>query len=204
MTPVTSRRTRIPAAVLFDRDGTLVVDVPYNGDPALVRPVPGARQTLERLRSLGVRIGVVSNQSGVALGLLDLEDVRAVNARVEELLGPFDTWQFCPHGPQDGCRCRKPKAGLVLAACRDLGVSPRDVVLIGDIGSDMGAARHAGARGIMVPGPATLRREVLDAPAVAGDLWSAVTLALGPELSGDAAYPDPGDEGGSESLGSAA
>lgn len=204
MKTMTSKRARVPAAVLFDRDGTLVVDVPYNGDPALVRPVPGARQTLERLRSLGVRTGVVTNQSGVALGLLEPDDVRAVNARIEDLLGPFDTWQICPHAPQDRCRCRKPKGGLVVAACRELGLSPHDVVVIGDIGADMGAARHAGARGIMVPSPATLRREILDAPAVAGDLWSAVTLALGPASADDAGYPGPSDEVGSPNLGSAA
>jgi histidinol phosphatase-like enzyme len=71
------------AAALFDRDGTLVEDVPYNGDPAVVRPVPGARAALDRLRAAGLPPGVVSNQSGVARGLLTREQV----ARVEELLG---------------------------------------------------------------------------------------------------------------------
>ena len=76
-----SRRQRFLAA-LFDRDATLVEDVPYNGDPAVVRPVPGARRALDRLRTAGLRIGVVSNQSGVARGLVTEEQVRAVNARV--------------------------------------------------------------------------------------------------------------------------
>src|SRR4051794_24515334 len=84
-------------AVLFDRDGTLVDDVPYNGDPVLVRPVPGAREALDRLRSAGLKLGVVTNQSAVARGICGPDDVAAVNARVEELLGPFDTWQVCPH-----------------------------------------------------------------------------------------------------------
>ncbi len=57
-------------AVLFDRDGTLVHDVPYNGDPDLVRPVDGAADALEPLRARGVRIGVVTNQSGVGRGLV--------------------------------------------------------------------------------------------------------------------------------------
>jgi len=81
-------------AALLDRDGTLVEDVPYNGDPAAVRPLPGVREALHRLRAAGLRLAVVSNQSGVARGLLTIEQVRRVNARVEELLGPFDAWLY--------------------------------------------------------------------------------------------------------------
>ena len=71
-----------PRAVLFDRDGTIVVDVPYNGDPALVQPVPGAREVLDGLRSRGIPVGVVTNQSGIARGLVTRDQVDAVNARV--------------------------------------------------------------------------------------------------------------------------
>ncbi|MFF8814653.1 D-glycero-alpha-D-manno-heptose-1,7-bisphosphate 7-phosphatase [Streptomyces pactum] len=167
-------RRRLPAAVLFDRDGTLVQDVPYNGDPRRVRPMPGARAALDRLRRRGVRLGVVSNQSGVARGLLSYRQVDAVRHRVEDLLGPFDVWAVCPHGPGDGCRCRKPAPGLVHAACRRLGVTPRRTVVIGDIGSDLDAARAAGALGILVPTPVTLPEEVAAAPHTAPDLPAAV------------------------------
>lgn len=168
-----------PRAILFDRDGTLVEDVPYNGDPARVVPVTGAADALDRARRAGLRVGVVSNQSGVARGLLSLADVRAVNAEVEARLGPFGTWRVCPHGTTDGCDCRKPAPGLVLAAARDLGVHPRDCVVVGDIGSDVLAARAAGASAVLVPTAATLPEEVRDAPVVATDLESAVELALG-------------------------
>src|SRR5215213_205397 len=97
-----------PAAVLFDRDGTLVVDVPYNGDPARVEPMPQAREALMRVRAAGLRVGVVSNQSGVARGLLTPVQVDAVNLRVDALLGPLGPFEVCPHGPEDGCDCRKP------------------------------------------------------------------------------------------------
>src|SRR6185312_8681525 len=70
-----------PHAVLFDRDGTLVVDVPYNGDPARVEPVPGARAALDRLRAAGIPTAVVSNQSGIGRGLLEPAQVEAVNRR---------------------------------------------------------------------------------------------------------------------------
>lgn len=170
---------RWPAVVLFDRDGTLVEDVPYNGDPALVRPVPGADRALAVLRGFGIRLGVVTNQSGVARGLLDEARVMAVHERVEELLGPFDVWAVCPHGPDDGCGCRKPEPGLVLAACGLLGVPPQRAAVVGDIGADVEAARAAGARGVLVPTPATLADEVAAADDRAGDLLDAVRLLTG-------------------------
>jgi D-glycero-D-manno-heptose 1,7-bisphosphate phosphatase len=172
---------RIPAAiraVLFDRDGTLVIDVPYNGDPALVRAVPTAASAIRRLREAGLSTGVITNQSGVARGLVTPEQLIAVNGRVEELLGPFDVWACCPHAETDGCRCRKPQPGLVFDACAALGVSPAETVVIGDIGSDMGAAHAAGATGILVPTSATRTREIALAPIVAGDLSEAVDLVL--------------------------
>jgi D-glycero-D-manno-heptose 1,7-bisphosphate phosphatase len=107
---------RAAAAVLFDRDGTLVVNVPDNGDPARVVAVPGARTALDRLRAAGIPTGVVSNQAAVARGLITADQVDAVNRRVEELLGPLGPWCWCPHDELDRCGCRKPAAGLVGAA----------------------------------------------------------------------------------------
>jgi D-glycero-D-manno-heptose 1,7-bisphosphate phosphatase len=163
-----------PRAVLFDRDGTIVVDVPYNGDPALVQPMAGAREVLDALRSRGIRVGVVTNQSGIARGYVTREQVDAVNARVEELLGPFDVWEVCPHGNDDGCDCRKPGPGMVLSACARLDLRPAEVAVIGDIGADMGAAAAAGARAVLVPTDITLEEEIRSAPAVARDLAGAV------------------------------
>jgi HAD superfamily hydrolase (TIGR01662 family) len=167
-----------PAAVLFDRDGTLVVDVPYNGDPSRVELVPGARGAVDRLRHAGVVVGLVSNQSGVARGLLDRAQVDAVNERVAELVGGFDTVQVCPHGPDDGCGCRKPGPGMVLAACSELGIDPSACVVIGDIGADVAAAAAAGARGILVPTPVTRPAEVDSAAEVVANLSAAVDLLL--------------------------
>ena len=167
-----------PDAVLFDRDGTLVVDVPYNGDPARVEPVPGAAAAIARLRAAGVPTAVVSNQSGIARGLLSDTQVRAVNARIEELLGPLGPWTWCPHGPDEGCGCRKPAPGLILRAAARLGVDPARCIVIGDIGADVQAARAAGARGILVPTPVTRPEEIAAAPEVAPDLPSAIDRVL--------------------------
>ncbi|WP_236670533.1 HAD-IIIA family hydrolase [Streptomyces sp. 7-21] len=176
-----------PAAVLFDRDGTLVHDVPYNGDPARVRPVPRAAAALRLLRARGVATGVVSNQSGVARGLLTRADVDAVRRRAEELLGGFGVWAVCPHAEDDGCACRKPAPGLVLAACARLGVPPHRTVVIGDIAADQAAARAAGARGVLVPAPATRAGEIRAARTAgrwAPDLLAAVRGVLDGTLGG--------------------
>ncbi|WP_305784417.1 HAD-IIIA family hydrolase [Symbioplanes lichenis] len=170
--------TSLYDAVLLDRDGTIIVDVPYNGDPARVEAMPGARAALDRLRGAGLRLGIVTNQSGLARGCFTAEQLDAVNARVEELLGPFDTWQICPHDDTAGCSCRKPAPGLVHAAAAALGTVPRRCVMIGDIGRDMTAALAAGAAGILVPTEVTLAPEVAAAPAVATDLGAAADLVL--------------------------
>ncbi|WP_309229399.1 HAD-IIIA family hydrolase [Blastococcus sp. TML/M2B] len=169
----------LPDLVLFDRDGTLVRDYPYNGDPALVRPVDGAKAALDALRARGVRVGVVSNQSGVARGIIIRAQVDACMARLAELLGPFDTLQVCPHGPDDGCTCRKPAPGMVKTACAELDVDPARCVVIGDIAADVDAAAAAGATGIMVPTPVTRKAEVAAAAHVAPTLTAAVDDVLG-------------------------
>ena len=181
-------------AVLFDRDGTLIVDVPYNGDPALVQPVPAAAAALGRLRSAGLPVGVVSNQSGIARGLVTHEQVVAVNRRVEALLGPFDVWQFCPHSEADGCGCRKPRPGLIVEACRILGIVPAEALVIGDIGTDVAAAAAAGARSVLVPTAQTRSEEIAAAPVVATDLAEAVDLALDDAVTATAADREAGAE----------
>jgi histidinol-phosphate phosphatase family protein len=171
---------KAPRAVLFDRDGTLVHDVPYNGDPAKVRPVEGAVELVAGLRARGIRTGVITNQSGIARGLLTAEQVRRVNARIDELFGGFDVWAVCPHADADRCGCRKPAPGMVLQAAADLGVAPDEVVLVGDIGADVEAASAAGARGVLVPTEQTRREEIAAAPHVASDLAAALRTALEP------------------------
>ena len=179
--PAAAGRAGPPAAVLLDRDGTLIEDVPYNGDPDRVRPLPGARRALERLRAAGVPLAVVSNQSGIGRGLLREEMVRAVNRRVEELLGPLGPFLVCPHPPEAGCDCRKPAPGLVLRAAALLGVPAERSAVIGDIGADVEAARAVGARAVLVPTARTRAEEVAAAPLVAANLEHAVDLLLGSE-----------------------
>lgn len=165
-----------PRAVLFDRDGTLVVDVPYNGDPVRVRPMPTAAATVDALRRAGVPVGVVSNQSGVGLGLITSKQMTAVNEEIDRRLGPFDVWCVCRHRPDDHCDCRKPRPGLVYAAAAALGIPAAELAVIGDIGADVEAAAAAGARSVLVPTRTTSAEEIASAPSTAGTLAEAVDL----------------------------
>jgi D-glycero-D-manno-heptose 1,7-bisphosphate phosphatase len=166
------------AAVLFDRDGTLVVDVPYCGDPSRVQPVPAARSALLRLRAAGIRTGVVTNQSGIGRGILTADTVAAVNAEVDRLLGPFDVWRICPHAPEEGCPCRKPRPDMLLDAAAELGLEPHRVAYVGDIGSDVEAARAAGVASVLVPTAITRPAEIRAAPVVRRTLTDAVDHLL--------------------------
>lgn len=177
---VPSRRPPL-AAVLFDRDGTLIVDVPYNGDPGRVRLMPGARRAVEMVRLAGLSIGIVSNQSGVAKGLLTHGDVDRVNVRLQQLLGSVPVIEWCPHDDGDGCDCRKPAPGLIRRAAVRLGVDAAACVVIGDTEADWRAAQAAGAQGILVPNVATLPAEIARAPRIAGRVDLAVTRLLARE-----------------------
>ncbi len=151
---------RRPCAVLFDRDETLIVDVPFNGDPDRVAPAPNGRALLDRLRAAGLPLAVVSNQSGVGRGYITLAQVERVNRRVDDLLGPFGGFFVCPHAPEEECACRKPQPKLIFDACRALGVDPRCAVMVGDRASDVAAAQNAGSMALQIAGPHDLDRAV--------------------------------------------
>ncbi|MCW4355510.1 HAD-IIIA family hydrolase [Hoyosella sp. YIM 151337] len=168
-------------AILFDRDDTLIRDVPYLNDPDGVTPMPAALEAVERARQAGLRVGVVSNQSGVARGLITIRQLLAVNERVNAEFGRFDTWQICVHGEDDGCGCRKPCPAMIRNAARELGVPVESCVMIGDTGADVDAALRAGARAILVPTRRTLQPEIEAAQEqalVAEDLGMAVSMAI--------------------------
>lgn len=141
-------------AVFLDRDGTIIVERNYLGDPAGVELAAGAVAGLRRMVALGLPLIVLTNQSGVARGYFTLADVERVNRRVATLLGEHGIaiagWYVCAHGPEDGCDCRKPLPGLALAAARDHGIDLARSHVIGDKSSDIAVARAVGAQGILV------------------------------------------------------
>jgi histidinol-phosphate phosphatase family protein len=167
-----------PEALLCDRDGTLIADVPYNGDPSKVEPLPGVAAALDRARLAGLRLAVVTNQSAVGRGLISHDQLQAVNARLCELLGPFDVIVCCPHDEGDGCSCRKPRPGLVRLAAELLELNPAACVMIGDTGADVAAADGAGAIGVLVPNDRTMPLEVRGVAHLHVDFSSAVDQVL--------------------------
>ncbi|WP_425244977.1 D-glycero-alpha-D-manno-heptose-1,7-bisphosphate 7-phosphatase [Streptomyces sp. NEAU-NA10] len=160
--------------VLLDRDGALVEDVPDNADPDRVRPLPGAREALGLLRAHGLHTGVVTRQPGVARGLLSQADLRRVDERIDDLLGPFDVWAVCPHDPDGDCHCRAPRPGLVLWAAGRVCTPPERIAVIAATADTAEAAHRAGAHGILLPTPGTRPEETAAADHVAPDLLTAV------------------------------
>ena len=144
-------------AIFLDKDGTLVVDVPYNVDPGRIVLTPKAREACEALHRAGYALIVVTNQSGIARRLFDAGALAAVEARLSEVLGvPFAGFYHCPHGPNDGCACRKPGDGMLRRAASELDISLADSWMIGDILNDVEAGRRAGCRTVLIePGGET-------------------------------------------------
>jgi len=136
-------------ALLLDRDGTLMDDVGYPNDPARVRLIPGAAAAVRALARLGFVPAVVSNQSGIGRGLITPAQAAAVHDRFVDLFAKESGLKlpcfYCPHGPDVGCDCRKPKPGLLIQAKRALGLTGRPCATIGDKPSDVAAGKAAGA-----------------------------------------------------------
>lgn len=155
-------RRAAPAPVLFlDRDGTLIRDAHYLRDPALVALLPGVGAALRRFRDARYALVVVTNQSGIARGLIGEGDYIAVRDRLDALLDAegvtLAATYHCPHHPEHGapCGCRKPGTLLFERALRELPLDPSRAVLVGDRWRDIAPARRLGARGILVPSPET-------------------------------------------------
>jgi heptosyltransferase-2 len=140
--------------VFLDRDGTLNEDPGFLTSAADLRLLPGVTTALARLKAAGARLVVITNQSGVGRGFLTLKDLEAIHARLEGLLeqadAPLDAIYFCPHHPDDGCRCRKPATGMVDRAVSELQVDLRKAYLIGDHASDIQFAKTVGVKAILV------------------------------------------------------
>ncbi len=148
-------------AVFIDKDGTLIDDLPYNADPDRIRLSPGAGDALYALQGLGMRLFVVSNQSGIARGLIPESAMAGVHRRLAELLAPWsvtlDGFYYCPHWPHGrlahhafACDCRKPLPGMLRRAAVEHGIDTGASWMIGDILDDVEAGRRAGCRTLLI------------------------------------------------------
>ncbi|CAF0705024.1 HAD-IIIA family hydrolase [Candidatus Methylacidithermus pantelleriae] len=140
--------------VVLDRDGTLIAEKHYLSSPSQLEFLPNSIEALHHFRRLGLGLILITNQSGIARGFLDWEKLERIHRHLEERLqaeGLFLQGIYvCPHGPEDGCACRKPKTALLERAAREHGFNPEDSFVIGDKASDIQMGQNVGATTILV------------------------------------------------------
>lgn len=141
--------------LILDRDGVINEESDtFIKSPEEWIPIPGSLEAIAKANKLGYRVVVVTNQSGLARGQLDIGALHLIHQKMHQWLyqagGTVEAIFFCPHGPEDDCECRKPKTGLFAELAARLRVPLEDVYAVGDRMSDLEAARKAGARPILV------------------------------------------------------
>lgn len=141
--------------VILDRDGVINEDSDaFIKSPAEWLPIPGSLEAIARLNHRGLRVLVVTNQSGLARGLFNMDDLNAIHQQFHQRLdavgGQVEGIFFCPHGPQEGCSCRKPKTGLLMQIQQRFGVDFQATPMVGDSLRDIEAYRAVGGLPILV------------------------------------------------------
>jgi D-glycero-D-manno-heptose 1,7-bisphosphate phosphatase len=144
-------------AVFVDRDGTMVLDKHYLADPTRLDIIPTVPEGIKRLNDAGIPVIIVTNQSGVARGIFDEAILELIHQRLLEILEDrgaiVDGLYYCPHMPDAGCDCRKPKPGMLLRAKKEHGFDLRKSYVIGDRMMDIEMAHSVGSIGVLVPEP---------------------------------------------------
>lgn len=170
---------RLKPAIFLDRDGTLNYDPGYLHRIEDWRWLPGVVDALKALQKAGYELVVVSNQSGIARGYYGAADLLKLQAWLDSRLAEqgikIAAWEYCPHGPDENCSCRKPEPGLILGAAERLGIDLAKSWMIGDKQSDAEAGLRAGCHSILLgKNPENPRPEALVCP----DLPAAARMIL--------------------------
>jgi|LSQX01.2.fsa_nt_gb D-glycero-D-manno-heptose 1,7-bisphosphate phosphatase len=164
-------------AIFLDRDGVIIEEKGFVFEPDDVVLVDAAPEAIIRMSSMGLKIVVLTNQSGIGRGLFNEASYKKVLRRMVQLLkksgASLDGVYHCPHAPWEGCDCRKPKPDLALKAAKDLGISLSRSFVVGDKRSDMELARTIGSKGILVRTGYGLRTEMEGNP-----VWDAVADSI--------------------------
>lgn len=148
-------------AVFLDRDGTIVEDVGYLNDPKQLQFIPGSIEAIKKLNEAGIKVVVITNQSGVARGLITEDMLQTIDKTLHKWIlsggAHLDGLYYCPHHPEHGvypykqtCECRKPHPGLIKRAQRDLDIDLKQSFMIGDKHSDIEAGKRAGVKTVFV------------------------------------------------------
>jgi D-glycero-D-manno-heptose 1,7-bisphosphate phosphatase len=177
---------RIPA-VFLDRDGTIIEDVGFLRHLDQIVFFPWSIDVIRALNRAGLPVVVITNQSGIARGILTEAFVDETHRRIDQRLAAggarIDAYYYCPHHPEgkvepyvQTCDCRKPGCGMIERASRDLGLDPSRSFVVGDTWRDVGAGRAAGARSILVRQRTTARADLPPVPAPPPDLEADVIV----------------------------
>ena len=190
-----SRLLRDVRHVIVDRDGVLNEEAPHGGyitHPDAWRWISGSLQALEMLSRGGLRLSIATNQSGVGRGLMTARDLDDVHARMRRDVaaagGRIDAVFVCPHAPGEGCICRKPQPGLILAALAAAGIPAEQTLVVGDALRDLQAARAAGVDAVLVltgKGRSVLGNADCDGIPVYDDLHAFAVALLAARAAGD-------------------
>jgi len=181
-------RRPVRRALFVDRDGTLNPDLHYLKEADRLELFRGVGTALRLAHDHGFLLVCVTNQSGVHRGLYTPQDVEAIHARLNALLRPhrvqIDAFYYCPHTPEENCRCRKPKTGLFEDAQRDHNLEFSGSSLIGDRGIDVVAGRRLGLLTALVAPPGhgaevdAELRELGIAPEIRADTFGAASARI--------------------------
>ena len=177
--------------IILDRDGVINQDSDdYIKSPDEWVPISGSLEAIAKLNHAGYTVAVATNQSGLSRGYFDLKALSAMHRKMETLLsehgGQIDAVVYCPHGPKDGCDCRKPSPGMLREIGERFQVDLSKVIFIGDTIGDMKAATSAGVKPLLVRTGKGEKTELLleennfSHVPVYNDLISAVEAILSP------------------------
>jgi D-glycero-D-manno-heptose 1,7-bisphosphate phosphatase len=142
-------------AVFFDRDDTIIYNIPYNGDPSQVKLMPGAKESLQKLKKAGFELFIASNQSAVGRGMIQKKDVNAVNTEMLKQLEEkfFKKIYVCYSAPEDPYNDRRKPSPMMLFEARDeYGIDLEKSFMVGDRLADVLCGKNAGCKSILVLG----------------------------------------------------
>lgn len=176
--------------IILDRDGVINHDSDdFIKSPAEWQPIEGSLEAIARLNYAGYRVIIITNQSGISRGLLDVETLNHIHSKMRRMLaqvgGKIEAILFCPHGPKDECLCRKPQDGSFSELAHRLRITLEGVPAVGDSLRDILAAQAAGATPILVrtgKGNKMLAKGIPEGVAVYDDLAAVVDALLDPTI----------------------
>ena len=185
----TGRRDQVKRVIFLDRDGVINEDRDdYVKSWSEVRFIKGVRPALKKFYRAGIPVIVITNQAAVGRGIIDESDVRDIHTRMGQAVkkagGAIFRFYYCPHHPDDHCRCRKPRSGLLKQAGRDLQLDLKGCLFVGDALRDIQAGKRAGCRTLLVKtgqGEKTLQKILTRQTRISPD-WICDDLGAAAEL----------------------